>query len=50
MANQPFYPGREGDQVLWFDNLKTKIGGYFTALDITAARQAKIQLVLAWLI
>jgi hypothetical protein len=50
MANQPFYPGREGDQVLWFDNLKTKIGAYFGTLDIPAPRQAKVQLVLAWLI
>src|SRR6266404_6380141 len=50
MANQPFYPGREGDQLLWLNNLSSKIAAYFTALDISAARQAKIQLALTWLI
>jgi hypothetical protein len=50
MANQPYYPSREGNQLLWFDNIRTKIAAYFTALDISLARQAKIQLVLTWLI
>jgi hypothetical protein len=50
MANQPYYPGREGDQLLWLNNLSSKIATYFLTLDITPARQAKIQLVLTWLI
>jgi hypothetical protein len=50
MANQPFYPGREGDQLLWLNNLNSKIAAYFTALDISTARQTKIQLALTWFI
>ena len=50
MANQPYYPNREGDQLKWFANINSKIASYYTALDISPARQAKIQLVLAWLI
>lgn len=50
MANQPFFPKREGDQSLWFTNIQTKIGSHAAALEITDARKAKIQLVLAWLI
>jgi hypothetical protein len=50
MPNQPYYPPREGDQLLFFTNIQSKVANYFTALDISTARQAKIQLVLAWLI
>ncbi len=50
MANQPFFPSREGDQIPWFTNLQTKTPAYYTALDISAARQTKLQLTLAWLI
>ncbi len=44
MPNQPFYPNREGDQLVWFTNLQTKIATYYTQLDVTTARQPKIQL------
>ena len=50
MRNQPYFPKREGDQLTWFTNLQTKITKYFDALDIGAARQAKITLCLSWLI
>ena len=50
MANQPYYPTREGDQIKWFANIQSKIANYFTTLDINAARQAKIQLALTWLV
>jgi len=50
MRNQPYYPNREGDQLTFFTNLQTKIPGYYLALDITPARQAKLTLVLNWLI
>ena len=50
MANQPLFPGREGDQLPWFVNIQTKIAGYYAALDISPARQAKLTLVLNWLI
>jgi hypothetical protein len=50
MANQPFYPTREGDQGLLFSNIQTKIPKYYTDLDISTTRQAKLTLVLAWLI
>jgi hypothetical protein len=50
MANQPYYPTREGDQLLWLNNIQSKVGTYFTTLDISTARQAKVQLALAWLI
>ncbi len=48
--NQPYYPAREGDQLPFFTAIRTKISGYYTALDIGSARQAKTQLVLNWLI
>jgi hypothetical protein len=50
MANQPYYPTREGDQALWFANLQAKIPSYYTALEITTARQTKLTLALNWLI
>ncbi len=50
MANQPYYPLREGDQITFFNNLKSKIASYYLALDISAARQARLQLTLDWLI
>ena len=50
MANQPYYPTREGDQLTWFTNLQSKIATYYTPLDIGPARQAKLQLSLEWLI
>jgi hypothetical protein len=50
MANQPFFPTNEGGQIPWFTNIQSRIGGYYTALDINTARQAKITLVLNWLI
>lgn len=50
MANQPFFPAREGDQTLCFSNIQTKIATYYTTLDISTARQAKLTLTLAWLI
>ena len=49
MPNQPYYPNREGDQLTFFTNLQTKIPGYYTVLDISAARQAKLILILQWL-
>ena len=50
MANQPFYPTREGDQGLWFTNLQSKIPSYYTALEISPARHSKLTGVLNWLI
>jgi hypothetical protein len=50
MPNQPYYPPREGDQITFFTNIQTKIPGYYTALDISPTRQAKLTLVLGWLI
>jgi hypothetical protein len=50
MPNQPYYPNREGDQALWFTNIKSKVPAYYTALDISPARQAKLTLTLDWLI
>src|SRR5438094_7361539 len=50
MPNQPYFPKREGDQLLWLTNLKSKIASYYTALDINATRQAKLDLSLTWLI
>jgi hypothetical protein len=50
MAYQRYYPVREGDQLTWFTNLQSKIGDYSTPLDISPARQAKLQLTLTWLI
>ena len=50
MPNQPFYPAREGDQGLLFTNIQTKIPNYYTDLEISATRQAKLTLVLSWLI
>lgn len=50
MANQPFFPGREGDQTQWFGNVQSKVAGYYTPLDISTARQAKLTLTLNWLI
>ena len=50
MANQAFYPNREGDQLQFFANLQSKIATYYTPLDISAARQTKLDLVLNWLI
>lgn len=50
MANQPYYPTREGDQLMWFTNIESKIATHYTALDISPARQAKLQLSLHWLI
>ncbi|MGL4400724.1 MAG: hypothetical protein ACRCXD_12705 [Luteolibacter sp.] len=49
MANQAFYPTREGDQLTWFTNIQSKIATYYTPLDITPARQAKLTLTLDWL-
>ena len=50
MSNQPYYPSNEGKQLLLFTNLQTKIAGYYTQLEIPPLRQAKLTLVLAWLI
>ena len=50
MPNQFYYPAREGDQLTWFTNLQTKIPAYYVALDVNAARQAKLNLTLNWLI
>jgi len=50
MPNQFFFPRRDANQVPWLDNLQTNIADYYGALGIGADRQAKIQLVLAWLI
>ena len=47
MANQPYFPNREGDQLTFLTNLQSKIAAYYTTLDISAARQAKLQLTLA---
>lgn len=50
MSNQPYYPTREGDQIAWFNNLQTNAATYYTPLSVSAARQAKLQLTLSWLI
>jgi hypothetical protein len=50
MPSQSYYPTREGEQLTWFTNLQTKIPAYYTALDVSAARQAKLSLTLNWLI
>lgn len=50
MANQPYFPSREGDQLTWLTNLQGKIPSYYTQLDISTARQTKLTLVLNWLI
>ena len=50
MANQPFFPKREGDQTFWFSNIQSKAANYYTALDISTARQTKLTLTLNWLI
>jgi len=50
MANQPYYPTSEGNQITWFTNIQSKITGYATELDISATRQTKINLCLTWLI
>ena len=50
MANQPFFPKREGDQSLWFTNIDTKVANYYTDLEISTTRQTKLTLVLNWLI
>ncbi len=50
MPNSSYYPSREGDQLTWFVNLQSKIPTYYTALDVSAARQAKLNLTLSWLI
>ena len=50
MANQPYWPKREGDQGLMLTNIQTKIPKYYTDLEISTTRQAKLTLVLAWLI
>ena len=50
MAVQPYFPKREGDQLLWLQNLYVKIATYYTALDISPARQTKLLLTLPWLI
>ena len=50
MANQPFFPNREGDQLQWFSNIQSKIASYYVNLDISTARRTKLTLTLAWLI
>jgi hypothetical protein len=50
MPNQPYYPKREGDQLFFFTNIQSKSPNYYTALEINATRQAKLELVLAWLV
>jgi len=50
MANQPFYPKREGDQNLFFTNIQSKYAKYTAALEISDVRKAKLILVLNWLI
>lgn len=50
MPNQPYFPPREGDQTAFFTNIQTKIASYYTALDISATRQARLTLCLNWLI
>jgi hypothetical protein len=50
LANQPFFPSREGDQILWFSNIQTKVANYYTTLDISTGRQTKLTLTLNWLI
>ena len=50
MPNQPYYPTREGDQLAFFTNIQSKIANYYTALDISDARKAKLTLTLNWLI
>ena len=50
MRNQPYFPATEGKQLLFFTNIQTKIATYYTALDITPARQTKLTLVLTFLV
>ncbi len=50
MPNQPYFPTREGDQLTFLTRLKTKNASYFTTLEVSPARQAKLELVLEWLI
>ncbi|MES2706903.1 MAG: hypothetical protein V4726_09910 [Verrucomicrobiota bacterium] len=50
MANQPYYPNREGDQLTWLTNLQTKIPDHYTALGIGGDRQLKLGLTLSWLV
>ena len=50
MAHQTYYPTREGDQLTWFTNLQSHITSFYTPLDISPARQTKLQLSLSWLI
>lgn len=50
MKNQPYWPKREGKQLLLLTNLKTKYAGYAATLGLNAASQAKFKLTIAWLI
>ena len=50
MANQPYFPNQEGKQGPFFNDLQTKASKYYPDLEITTDRQAKLTLVLAWLI
>lgn len=50
MSNQPYYPKREGDQLTWLTNLKTKLPDHYTALGIGGDRQQKLSLTLNWLV
>ncbi len=50
MANQPYFATREGDQLTFFTRIQTKAPSYYTALEVSPARQAKLELVLNWLI
>jgi len=50
MANQPYFPPGEGDQLTFLTHLDANKAKYFARLEISTARQAKIQLVLNWLI
>ena len=50
MPTANFYPERDGDQLDWLQNLRTKIFAYVTPLGITAPELAATQAVLDFLI
>lgn len=50
MSVQRYFPSTEGDQIMWFNNLASKIAAYYTALGIGTADQAMLTSVLAWLV
>lgn len=50
MPNQSYFPVQEGNQVIWFKNIQTKLPGYTTLLSIPPAEATATQSDLAYLI